>query len=263
MDKLLPSRDNRPIHPEGHRVHDHAHSNCRLLWIGAAACLLIITGCQPDDSPLKTENDALKKQVARQESLLNSLQDGNKVMQQQIDLLNQELRDAKNAAESSKAETQNLAERLEMQVDQARRMNVEVQQMAAARAAQNLKIDDKGAQFETLPRPLDAVRKVVEESLARNGYQLKIGIKTDQKAVFVTDRKVSTPSSLEVAGFRNQYLISLQALPGNVTKLGVKAEFEKVAQGGRILSVSPEETAEIERRLIRDISKALEAPTKT
>ncbi|MBH0179000.1 MAG: hypothetical protein HP491_14355, partial [Nitrospira sp.] len=179
------------------------------------------------------------------------------------DLLNQELRDAKHAAESSKTETQNLAERLEIQVDQAKRMNVEVQQMAAARAAQNLKIDDKGAQFETLPRPLGAVSKVVEESLARNGYQLKAGIKMDQKAVFVTDRKVSTPTSLEVAGFRNQYLISLQALSGNATKLGVKAEFEKVAQGGRILSVSAEETAEIERRLIGDISKALEPANKT
>lgn len=244
-------------------MHDHAHSNCRLLWIGAAACLLIVSGCQPDDSPLKAENDALKKQVAKQESLLSSLQDGNKVMQQQIDLLNQELRDAKNAAESSRAETQNLAERLEMQADQAKRMNAEVQQLAAARAAQNLKIDDKGAQFETLSRPLGAVSKVVEESLARNGYQLKIGIKTDHKAVFMTDRKISSPASLEVAGFRNQYLISLQALPGNVTKLGVKAEFEKIAQGGRILSVSAEETAEIERRLIGEIGKAIETLSKT
>jgi hypothetical protein len=43
----------------------------------------------------------------------------------------------------------------------------------------------------------------------------------------------------------------------------VKAEFEKLAQGGRILSVSPEETAEIERRLIGEVSKALAAPQKT
>ena len=225
--------------------------------------LLSTGGCQPDDSPIKAENDALKKQVAKQESLLSSLQDGNKVMQQQIDLLNQELRDATKATESAKIETQNLAERLEIQLDQSKRMNTEVQQMAEARAAQNLKIDDKGAQFETLSRPLGTVSKIVEESLARNGYQLKVGIKTDQKAVYVTDRKVSNPVSLEVAGFRNQYLISLQALPGNGTKLGVKAEFEKVAQGGRILSVSAEETVEIERRLIGEISKALEAPGKT
>jgi len=36
-----------------------------------------------------------------------------------------------------------------------------------------------------------------------------------------------------------------------------------LAQGGRILSVSAEETAEIERRLIGEVSKALAAPSKT
>jgi len=224
---------------------------------------LTTSGCTPDDSPFKAENEALKKQVARQESLLSSLQDGNKVMQQQIDLLNQELRDAKQTADTAKAAVSELNEQLDAQIAQAKRMSADIQRTVAAQAAQQLKIDDKGAQFDTLPRPLGAVAKVVEEALSRNGYHLKAGIKTDQKAVFVTDRKVSTPASLEVAGFRNQYLISLQALPGNVTKLGVKAEFEKVAQGGRILSVSAEETAEIERRLIGEISKALEAPNKT
>lgn len=220
-------------------------------------------GCKPDESPLKSENETLKKQLTKQESLLSSLQDGNKVMQQQIDLLNQELRDAKKATESAKVETQHVTDRLETQLAQAKRINAEVQQAAAAQVAQNLKIDEKGAQFETLTRPLGTVTKIVEESLARNGYQLKVGVKTDQKAVYVTERKVSSPVSLEVAGFRNQYLISLQALPANSTKLGVKAEFEKVAQGGRILSVSPEETAEIERRLIGEISKALEAQSRT
>ncbi|MDH4236851.1 MAG: hypothetical protein OEV17_06355 [Nitrospira sp.] len=244
-------------------MHDHTRLNRRLLWIGAMAWLLIASGCQPDDSPFKAENEVLKKQVARQESLLSSLQDGNRVMQQQIDLLNQELRDAKQTADTAKAAVSQLNEQLDAQIAQAKRMGADIQRTVAAQAAQQLKIDDKGAQFDTLPRPLGAVAKVVEEALSRNGYHLKAGIKTDQKAVFVTDRKISTPASLEVAGFRNQYLISLQALPGNVTKLGVKAEFEKVAQGGRILSVSAEETTEIERRLIGEISKALEAPNKT
>jgi len=234
-----------------------------MAWIGLLALGLTTSGCTPDDSPFKAENEALKKQVARQESLLSSLQDGNKVMQQQIDLLNQELRDAKQTADTAKAAVSELNEQLDAQIAQAKRMSADIQRTVAAQAAQQLKIDDKGAQFDTLPRPLGAVAKVVEEALSRNGYHLKAGIKTDQKAVFVTDRKISTPASLEVAGFRNQYLISLQALPGNVTKLGVKAEFEKVAQGGRILSVSAEETAEIERRLIGEISKALEAPNKT
>jgi len=234
-----------------------------MAWIGLLAWGLTTSGCKPDDSPFKAENEALKKQVARQESLLSSLQDGNKVMQQQIDLLNQELRDAKQAAGAAKAEAARLNDQLETQLLQAKQMSAEIHRTVAAQAAQNLKTDEKGAQVETLPRPLSAVVKVVEEALARNGYPLKVSLKTDQKAVFVTDRKVSTPASLEVAGFRNQYLISLQALPGNGTKLGVKAEFEKVAQGGRILSVSAEETAEIERRLISEISKALEAPSKT
>lgn len=231
--------------------------------IGLLVLVLAVSGCAPDESPLKAENEALKKQVSKQESLLTSLQDGNKVMQQQIDLLNQELRDAKQATESAKASTSRLSELLDDQLAQTKRMTAEIQRAAAAQAAQEVKIDDKGAQFDTLHRPLGAVAKVVEETLARNGYQLKAGIKTEQKAVYLTERKVSTPASLEVAGFRNQYLISLHTLPANATKLGVKAEFEKVAQGGRILSVSAEETAEIERRLIGEIGKALDASGKT
>jgi hypothetical protein len=81
--------------------------------------------------------------------------------------------------------------------------------------------------------------------------------------VYVTDRKISTPTSLEVAGFRNQYVISVQALPSNVTRLIVKADFEKLAQGGKILSVSVEEMSEIERRLIAEVNKALAASNKT
>ena len=232
-------------------------------WLAILVLYFSTSSCKPDDSPFKAENETLKKQVTKQESLLSSLQDGNKVMQQQIDLLNQELRDAKKATEAAKVESRHLAEQLETQLAQAKRMRADVQRTAAAQAAQNLKVDEKGAQFAALPRPLGAVARVVEEALARNGYQLKVSIKTDQKAVYVTERKVSSPASLEVAGFRNQYLISLQALPADLTKLSVKAEFEKVAQGGRILSVSAEETAEIERRLIGEVGKALEAPGKT
>ncbi len=225
--------------------------------------ILALQGCKPDDSPFRAENESLKKQVTKQESLLSSLQDGNKVMQQQIDLLNQELRDAKKATEAARLETKQLTEQLDAQLVQTKRMSVEVQRTVAAQAAHSMRIEDKGAQADTLPRPMSTVAKVVEEALARNGYQVKASLKTDQKAVYVTERKMSNPASLEVAGFRNQYLIALQALPANVTKLTVKAEFEKVAQGGRILSVSAEETAEIERRLISEITKALEAPSKT
>jgi F0F1-type ATP synthase membrane subunit b/b' len=224
---------------------------------------VVLSGCKPDDSPFKAENDALKKQVVRQESLVTSLQEGNKVMQQQIDLLNQEIRDAKKAAESAKAEAKSAGAQLENQLIQARKLTADIKKTAIEEAAQSIHIEQKGAQFEDIPRPLNAVAKTVEEALARNGYQVRVSIKADQKAVFVTERKVSTPISLEVAGFRNQYIVSVQAQPTNVTRLSVKAEFEKLAQGGRILSVSPEETAEIERRLIGEVSKALAASSKT
>mgnify|MGYP003335911094 FL=1 len=232
-------------------------------WISLLALGLATAGCKPDDSPFKAENEALKKQVTKQESLLSSLQDGNKVMQQQIDLLNQELRDAKKATESAKAEMTQLTGELNTQLAQAKRASAEAVKTAAAQAAQQLRIEEKGAQFETVARPLTTVAKIVEEALAKNGYPVKVSYRNDQKAVYVTERKISNPASLEVAGFRNQYLITLQALPANTTRLGVRAEFEKVAQGGRILSVSQEETAEIERRLIGEIHKALETQSKT
>lgn len=225
--------------------------------------LVVLPGCKPDDSPFKAENETLKKQVVRQESLVTSLQDGNKVMQQQIDLLNQEIRDAKRAAEVAKTEAKSAGEQLENQLVQARKLTADIKRTAIEQAAQSIRIEQKGAQFEDIPRPLSAVAKTVEEALARNGYQVRVSIKADQKAVFVTERKVSNPVSLEVAGFRNQYVVSVQAQPMNVTRLSVKAEFEKLAQGGRILSVSAEETAEIERRFIGEVSKVLAAPSKT
>ncbi len=229
----------------------------------SVAALCLLAGCKPDDSPFKAENDQLRKQLAKQESLVSSLQDGNKVMQQQIDLLNQEIRDAKKAADSAKGEAKTAADQLESQLVQARKLTADIKKTAIEQAAQSIHIESKGAQIEDIPRPLSTVAKTVEEALARNGYQVRVSIKADQKAVFVTERKISNPASLEVAGFRNQYVISLQAQPANVTRLSVKAEFEKLAQGGRILSVSAEETAEIERRLIGEVSKALASTSKT
>lgn len=210
-------------------------------------CLLfaVLSGCAQDDSPFRAENEALKKQVTKQESLLSSLQDGSRVMQQQIDLLNQELRDVKGTKEELEKEL------------------VATKQMIGAQVAESLKIEDKGAQTDLLPRPLELVAKVTEEALKRNGYQLKVSVKTDHRAVYVTERKISNPPNLEVTGSRNQYLVSLEALPESQTKLAVKADFERVAQGGRVLSVSAEETVEIEQRLIRELNKALASPAKT
>ncbi len=233
------------------------------LWIGAIALCLAAGGCKPDDSPFKAENESLRKQLAKQESVVTSLQDGNKVMHQQIDLLNQELRDAKQSAESAKAEAKATAADLAIQTAQAKKLSADVQKTAAAQAAQNIHVEEKGTQTEDIPRPLSTVAKMAEDALSRNGYHVKVSIKTDQKAIYVTERKVSAPTSLEVPGSRNQYVLSLHALPSNVTRLSVKADFDKLAQGGRILSVSAEEVAEIERSLIREINKALASPNKT
>jgi hypothetical protein len=234
--------------------------------------IALLPGCKPDDSPFRAENDTLRKQLVKHESVVTSLQEGNKVMQQQIDLLNRELRDAKHEADKAhadakafQAETKALNGKLETQLAETKKLTSEVQRTSArvAQIASSVRIEEKGAQVEDLPRPISAVGKAAEEALARNGYRVRVSVKTDQRAVFVTERKVSTPASLEVSGFRNQYVVSLQAMPTNVTRLAVKAEFEKLIQGGRVLEVSAEETAEIERRLIAEINKAVAAPSKS
>ncbi|HJS66597.1 MAG TPA: hypothetical protein VJ760_04625 [Nitrospiraceae bacterium] len=262
VDKWVGSVDN-PKNLEGRTVRDNTHLNRYCLWISAIAFCLAVGGCKPDDSPFKAENESLRKQLAKQESVVTSLQDGNKVMHQQIDLLNQELRDAKQSAESARAEAKAAAADLAIQAAQAKKLSADVQKATAAQVAQTIHVEEKGTQTDDIPRPLSVVAKTVEDTLSRNGYHIKVSIKTDQKAVYVTERKVSPPVSLEIAGSRNQYVLSLHALPSNVTKLTVKADFEKLAQGGRILSVSAEEVAEIERSLLREINKALASPSKT
>lgn len=223
------------------------------------ALALMASGCAPDESPLKNENQSLRKQVAKHESVVVSLQEGNKVMQQQIDLLNKELRDAKQETERVEAERRGLAAMLGAQVAENKKLTAEAQRTTAktAQVSQMLRVEDKGGQVEEVPQALAAVCKATEEALARNGYAVRVSVKTDQKAVYVTERKVSAPASIEVSGFRSQYLVSLQTLPSKGTRLSVKADFEKMAQGSRILAASPEETAEIEKRLIAEISKAL------
>ncbi len=230
---------------------------------------LVLGGCKPDESPLKAENDTLRRQLSKQESVLNSLQDGTKVMQQQIDLLNQELRDAKketeraqHETEQARNETKEVAAKLAAQISQTKKLTEEVQRTAAAQAASTVRSEDKGGQSEEFPRPLAQVAKAAEEALARNGYALRVSVRLEQKAIYVTERKVSPPASLESSGFRNQFLVSIQALPTSIIRVTVKAEFEKLAQGNRILPASPDEAAEIERRLIAEINKTVSSQTK-
>ena len=123
------------------------------LWIGAIALCFSASSCKPDDSPFKAENEALRKQVAKQESVVTSLQDGNKVMHQQIDLLNQELRDATKSAESAKAEAKSAADNLAIQSGQAKKLSADVQKTAAAQAAQSIQMKRKGPKPKTSPAP--------------------------------------------------------------------------------------------------------------
>ena len=144
------------------------------------AVLSWCVGCAPDESPFRQENESLRKQLAKQESVMNSLQDGNKVMQQQIDLLNQELRDAKKQAEHAQAEAKALqaeakalGTKLDSQLAESKKLSGEIQRTAAkaAQATDNIRVEEKGSQIEDLPRPLAAVGKAAEEALARNGYR--------------------------------------------------------------------------------------------
>jgi hypothetical protein len=270
-----------------------------------ASALLVVslqlTACQPPDSPLKAENEQLRKQLAKQESVMSSIQEGTKVMQQQIDLLNRELREAKKQAEQAEAARKDLTGKLEreqqalggklqeerkaltgkLEADRRTfttkyeterkalmaRLEAETannQRLAAenkrlnelyVRALPTIRIEEKGGQAADLPVALTTVCKGIEDVLTRNGYVIKVILKTDQRAVYVTERKVSSPNSMEVPGFRNEYFLSAQTVPNKGTRLFVKAAFEKVAHGGTIMTAASDEIADIERRLLGEISK--------
>jgi len=229
-----------------------------------SSLLPLASGCKPTDPPLKEENERLREQVAKQDSVIASLQEGNKYVQQEINLVTRELREAKKEIEQVEAERKILAAKLEAQSSENRKLALEIQRQTAkkAQAEQVLRVEEKGGQSEELPQSLAVVCKATEGALSRNGYALLVSVRMEQKAVYVTERKSSPASSLEVSGFRNQYLVSLHTVAATSTRVHVKADFEKVAQGGRLLAAGPEETADIERRLISEITKALAAPGK-
>jgi seryl-tRNA synthetase len=174
------------------------------------------------------------------------------------------VREAKKDAIRLETERKAGVAKLEAQLAENRKLSKDNQMMSAKtrQAEHTFRVEEKGGQTEEVGQPLAAVSKAAEEALSRNGYTLKVSVRTDQKAVYVTDRKVSNPASLEQPGFRNQYLVSIQALPSNHARLSVRAEFEKIGQGGRVLGAGNEEIAEIERRLISEIRQAIGAPGK-
>ena len=233
-------------------------------------CLGIL-GCPPDNSPHQAENQRLKKHIAKQESVIASLQEGNKVMQQQIDLLNQESREVKKELEQKLQTTQDELQKLsqghqdedkQLQIleTENQKLTGDVRWLRAQREKMRkaLVIQQVGGKSQELPFPFPKVLDVTEKALTHHGYSVMTSMQTDQKAVYVTERKTSPPTSLEVSGFRNQYLLTIDKGKSEKSTIWVKAEFEKLTQNGNVFGVSDKELNEIELRLIQDIRRTLE-----
>lgn len=221
------------------------------------------------------ENQRLQKQVTKQDSLIVSLQEGNRVMQEQINLLNRELREAKKEFDQKLqaaremgdrrvANRQQRAARISELERANRKLTGQTQWLRKQRAQfrKAFHVENKGAKTKIFPQSLPTVAKATTQALSQHGYVMMARMVTDQKAVYVTEQKRALPPSLELQGFRNQYLVVLEKMGQDQTKLSVKADFERVAGGGRVLEARLEEISEIELRLIQKIEQALKHPEK-
>lgn len=237
----------------------------------------MLIGCPPDNTPLLEENDRLQKQAAKQEAMIATLQEGNRVLQQQIDLLNQELRESKlehnqQQQEALQKDKSLVAdhEKLRVKLTTLQKDNAKLTTDNAKLAADAQWLRTQRTQFrnalsaeiqkattKTLPNPMDAVTQATTQALSANGYPILASMATDVKAVMITERKISPPPRLELQGFRNQYVVVMEKQSDDVTKISVRADFEKVAQQGNMLKATDEEVREIESRLIGEISQTL------
>ena len=243
--------------------------------------ILFLTGCPQDNSGLQEENIQLKKQVTKLESVIHYLQEGNKIMQQQIDLLNQEARKTGESyekqlgnaeathqeqlreAQAKMAELKNGPKkdvaRIKTLEEENRKLAGETKWLRSQRdqMRKTLTIQQIGGQTQELPFSFSSVSKMIEEALTKNGYSILSSMQTDQKAIYITDRKTSLPPSLELSGFRNQYLISIEKGPSDHAIVWVRAEFEKLSKNGQMFSAPQSDITEIELRLIQEIHQAL------
>ncbi len=241
---------------------------------------VLLTGCPPDNTPILEENEQIKKQIVKQESILKTLQAGNRVLQEQIDLLNQELREKENkfakqlelsqqTGQGLSTEKQNLLQHMTALTQENQKLQLESQKLKGDAQwlrkqreifRQSLQANNQRVKVQKLPHKLPDVTKAALRALAQNGYTLMAKMETDQKSVFVTERKDSPSSSIELPGYRNQYLVELEVHPNNQTALKVKAQYEKMGQGGKILEVGDKEVTEIEHRFIQAIQQVLNQP---
>ncbi len=283
---------------------------------------VLLTGCPPDNTPLIEENDQLKERIVKQESMMTTLQEGNRVLQEQIDRLNQELRAnedefgkrlelAQQTGQGLSTEKQNLLQQVTAVANKNRKLQAETQklrkqlelvqqteqglsgekqnlikQIAALtqenqklhadgqkfkndaqwlrtlrdRFRQSLQVNNQTVKAQTVFHNLPDVTKAALKALANNGYTLMAKMETDQKSVFITERKTFASPSIELPGYRNQYLMELEAQPDNQTALRVKAQYEEMTPGGTIIEVGADEVAVIERRLIQAVRQILNPP---
>ncbi len=264
----MPGLQRHSISPRLLSLHTYLF-RLRLAFV-AALCLILLTACPQDQTALQGETLQLKKQTAKLESVIQSLQEGNKVLQQQIDRLNQEAREAAASYETKLREAHEQITQLtntpkkDMGTIQSLEKKITKLQNDANwlrsqrdHMRKSLVIQQIGGQAHELPFSFSSVSTIMEDALTQNGYTMLSTMKTDQKAIYITDRKTSLPPSLELSGFRNQYLAMIEKGPGDHTTIWVRAEFEKLSRNGHIFAAPQAEIADIELRLIQEIHQTL------
>ena len=240
------------------------------LILGVALCLLVFTACPQDQTALQNETIQLKKQTAKLESVIQSLQEGNKVLQQQINRLNQESRETEASYEAKLEEAQNQITQLAnvpkkdvATIQALEQKNTKLQRDAKwlrsqrDHMRQSLVIQQIGGQTYELPFTFSTVSTIMQDAFTKNGYTILTTMQSDQKAIYITDRKTSLPPSLELSGFRNQYYAMIEKGPADHTTIWVRAEFEKLSKNGHIFVAPQAELADIEMRLIQEIHQTL------
>jgi len=266
-----------PKLPSLHNYFPTARLTQSLLLIFFACVFPILQGCPQDKTPLlEEENAELKKLAAKQESMIITLQEGNRVLQGQIDRLNQELREKqkeqeqrlKSAQETGQdlaTERQALTQQVTKLTKENRKLTNDTQWLRRQRDLfrQSISTQSAGATAQTFTVGLSPMIEATKHALLQHGYSIMAKMATDKKAVFVTERKTSASPSLELPGFRNQYLLVLEAIGQQATTLRVKAAYEKISQDGKILRVSDNEKAELELRMIRAVEEVLQESPNT
>ncbi|MFB3114546.1 MAG: hypothetical protein ACE1ZW_01050 [Nitrospirales bacterium] len=237
----------------------------------------ILQGCPQDRTPLlEEENTELKKLGAKQESMIITLQEGNRVFQEQIDRLNQELREqqkeldqkiktAQETGQGLAVERHALTQQVTELTRENRKLTNDTQWLRRQRELfrQSISTHISGANAQTFTIGFSPMIEATKRALLQHGYSILAQMATDQKAVFVTERKTSASPSLELPGFHNQYLLVLEGIGQHATTLKVKAHYEKISQEGKTLGVSDNETADIELRMIRAVEEILQESANT